>query len=441
MRPSPRLASLALLLAPALAASPSAASAAPDGFAERARGGYVPSDAVELVDPKGPSYAGPPHILFLNRCTGGETIQPGYDDSTTNHSSILSGPVDFPEFPYGDGSWGVVMENSRELFAPFNIQVTDVDPSPSPHDEVIVCGAAEQAGFAGAGGVAPFACGIIDNPITYVFAETMGNQPEAIAIVIGQEAAHAWGLDHEYKCDDPMTYLQWCGDVAFQQGAYPCGEYSERTCSCGGNTQNSYQMILEAFGAGVPDTQSPIATVTSPTDGATFDVGAEFMIAVDVTDDVQVVEVTLYINGQPQGSDSSEPFGPWPALDTPEGTYDIYVEATDFAGNVGTSNTVTIEVGLGGASGGSASAGDSGGSASAGDSGGVDTADGGSDPDGGGGGSGGATADDDGVLPPAFGIGNDDALGCACTAQPTGDDALPWLGLWIVWASRRRRRA
>lgn len=413
------------------------ASASPDdALHDRPRGTYVIVDP-PITDAPAPQ-AGAMHILFLNRCVGGVTINPGNEDSSANTSSILGGPVNFPEFPWGDATWNETMARTRELFAPFNVQVTDVDPGNTPHDEVIVCGDGASAGFQGAGGVAPFTCGVIPRAITYVFAETMGNNPDALAIVVGQEAAHAWGLDHEYKCDDPMTYLNWCGDVQYQDGDYPCGEYSERECSCGGNTQNSYQHILGLFGPSTPDTQSPVATITNPGDGAQYESGADFEIAVEVSDDVDVVSVTLFVNGEPQASDDSAPFGPWPATDTPDGTYEFHVEAEDFAGNVGSSPVVTVDVGAGALD--------------------PESTDGGGDPTDGAGTDGGdadtdpadpdGAGDDgafgtDGALPPGFGAGQGDgAEACACTGgEPTGAALVaPWLvALAAVRRSRRRR--
>jgi hypothetical protein len=413
------------------------------GLTDLPRGSYVVVDPAAIATPAPTRHGGAPHILFLNRCTGGETISPGNEDSRSNTSSILSFTVNFPEYPFGDGSWNEVVSRTRELYAPFNVQVTDVDPSPATHDEVIVCGNAASAGFDGAGGVAPFSCGVIPNAITYVFAETMGNNPEALAIVIGQESAHAWGLDHEYKCDDPMTYLNWCGDVQFQDGDYSCGEYSERACMCGGATQNSYQHILGLFGGSTPDTAAPVATITSPGDGAEYDSGADFEITVDVSDDVDVTVVTLYVNGQAQGSDNTAPFGPWPASDTPDGTYELYVEAEDFAGNVGTSDVVTVHVG----------------GASANDSDGDDPSDGdpsngddddpsnGDDPsddsDGDSDASDDSSFDTAGALPPGYGGQRGaEAAACACT---TSDDTrwswtLPWCVALVGWRATRRRR-
>ena len=427
--------SLPLLAALQLWATP--AAAAPDDVADSPRGSYVVVDTPPLTLDTPAQAGGAPHILFLNRCTGGVTISPGNEDSSANTSSILSFPVNFPEFPYGDGAWSEVMARTRELYEPFNVQVTDVDPAPAQHDEVIVCGDGGSAGFSGAGGVAPFSCGVIPAAITYVFAETMGNNPEAIAIVVGQESAHAWGLDHEYKCDDPMTYLSWCGDVQFQDGDYACGEYQERECSCGGNTQNSYQHILGLFGASAPDLQTPTATLTSPNDGAEYETGADFEISVEVSDDVDVISVTLYVNGDAQATDDSAPFGPWPAADTPDGDYEFYVEARDFAGNIGASNVVAVHVGAGAGSGsGSDGGGDDDptepGDGSDGDAGGDDS-DGNDD-------GGFETA---GALPPGFGgaRGDEAITTCACstTDRPAWSITLPWL---LAFAARRlvRRR-
>ncbi|MCA9712340.1 MAG: hypothetical protein KDK70_41270, partial [Myxococcales bacterium] len=395
------------------------------------RGTYVevdPSQAISVETPV--PQGGPMHVLFLQRCTGGLTIYPGNGGSVADESGIVSGVIDFPPFPYGDSAWNDVVERTRNIFSPFNILVTDVDPSPMAHDEAVVCGDGAMAGFAGAGGVAPFSCGVIPNAITFTFADTLGNNTQLIAEVIGQEAAHAWGLDHEYLCEDPMTYLSGCGPKTFQDIDAQCGEFSPRQCSCGGNTQNSYQHIINTFGAATPDTQAPTAAITYPNDGDVFEPGAEFDITVAVDDDVQVVDVTLVVNDEEQGSDASEPFGPWPVTNIPEGIYDIYIEATDVAGNTTVSSVVTISVNTTGTppppdptagDGGSNSGGDSGDGGL--DSGADGSLDGGLDGDGGAGA---------GALPPGYGSDYDPFArngGCDCT---TGDAPRGGLGLGLM---------
>ena len=65
---------------------------------------------------------------------------------------------------------------------------------------------------------------------------------QSLCETVTQEVAHAFTLDHELLCEDPMTYLDGCGAKSFQNVLAPCGEYEERPCSCGDPAgQNSVQ--------------------------------------------------------------------------------------------------------------------------------------------------------------------------------------------------------
>jgi hypothetical protein len=140
------------------------------------------------------------------------------------------------------------------LYQPFGVVVTDVDPGSAPHFEAIVAGAPGEIGASGIGGVSPFACGVIDNAITYSFANIYGSVQD-ICDTVAQESAHAFGLEHEYLCEDPMTYLTGCGAKVFQDVDAPCGELAPRDCECGGPTQNSFQVLTDVFdGQGEDDT-------------------------------------------------------------------------------------------------------------------------------------------------------------------------------------------
>lgn len=390
------------------------------------------------------------HILYLNRCQGGLTITAsGQNDSTNNQSTVGGGT--FPEYPYGDASWNELVSKTRALFEPYAITVTDVDPSPAPHDEAIVCGTPGVIGMPnGVGGVAPFSCGQIPNAITFTFAQVYGGDVDQMVATVGQEAAHAWGLEHLLRCNDPMTYLNSpfagegsCWPKSFQDNDSQCGEYSPRPCDCGGSTQNSHRHILNMFGASVPDTAAPTAAITSPTDGESFPVGATFPIEVEVSDDVQVVNVTLYANGSAVRTDSDAPFGPFPADDTPEGTYEMYITVEDAAGNSTSSDVITIYVNADGAP--PASSGGSDGS----DDGDDGSSSGGVDDDGDDAGGGGNGGDADAYpgesggsgLPPGYGLANETADGCACSTGP-GDDrwGVVFLGVMFGFGLRARRR-
>lgn len=398
----------------------------------RPRGSYVVVPDHPVAIPTPTPQAGS-HIVFLNRCPGGISIhQGGSDSSKTNTSSIVNGTINLPEYPFGDAAWNEVVAGAREIFSPFGITVTDVDPTPADHDEVIVCGSDSAAGFPGAAGVAPFTCGYIPNAITFVFPDTIGNDARFTIETIGQEAAHGWGLDHEFECTDPMTYLNGCGDKSFQDGDYPCGEYEARACMCGGNTQNSFQHILGLFGPGTPDGVAPSVAIVQPTDGQSFVTGSDFQITISVSDDAEVASVTLHADGVPAGTDDSAPFTGWPATDIPAGDHEFYVEAVDQAGNLGTSDVVTIHVSDDGAPppGGSGGGSDDGGAAGSGEGGDGGLDDGGAD---------GSPQGND-ALPPGFGL-DDTQQGCACTAEhaPTWSGA-PLLAI-LVLAARRRRAA
>ena len=420
------------------------------------RGAYVwlTDEQVDVMDEAEPPDVqfGGTHILYLNRCQGGLTISHSNQNDSVNNQSTVGGGT-FPEYPYGDASWNQVVSETRRLFEPYAITVTDEDPSPAPHDEAIVCGTPGVIGLPnGVGGVAPFTCGQIPNAITFTFAGVYGGDVDQIVATVGQEAAHAWGLEHLLSCNDPMTYLSspWadegsCWPKSFQDKDMQCGEYNPRACDCGGNTQNSHQHILNMFGAGVPDTAAPVAAITSPTDGEAFPTGASFPIEVEVSDDTQVVSVELFSNGGSAGSDVSTPFGPFPAENTPANTYELYIVATDAAGNQTTSETVTVYVSDEGeppaSSGGSDSDGDS-------DSGGDSAGSGGgSDSNGSGGGGGdsdGDTAGESGGsgLPPEYGLADEGANGCACSTSGGSNDrwGLLFLGVMFGFGLRARRR-
>ena len=380
--------------------------------------------------------AGGPHIIFLNRCVGGISIDAGWpDDNTVNRSGILNGTTQFPEYPFGDGSWNQVVVEAQEIFAPFNVLITDVDPSPMPHDEALVCGSGALAGFSGAGGVSPFTCEVIPAPITFTFPESLGDDPRNIAEVIAQEAAHAWGLEHEFKCEDPMSYLYGCGEKSFQDGDYQCGEYEGRACECGGATQNAFAAITELFGSAVPDTEAPTATIVSPIDGQVFAAGDNFDVAVDVSDDGEIARVDLYLDGEPSSADMSDPFGPWPVIDAVAGSFEIYIVATDAAGKETVSAVVHFDVTEDGVPPDEPSDGSDGGDGT--DGGGGEVGDG----DGGGGGDGGGSGGEPGALPPGFGLGAE-AAGCGCTADPLAPAQAWWTGgLLVLWQTSRRRRA
>jgi uncharacterized protein (TIGR03382 family) len=193
-----------------------------------------------------------------------------------------------------------------------------------------------------------------------------------------------------------------------------------------------------------PDDAPPIVTITSPEDGTSFDSDpgtglAEFLIAVDADDGDGwgVQEVQLVVDGTPidGGTDSTEPYE-FTAKFEP-GVYEVGATATDYAGNVGEADPITVGVdedvepdptGDGGDGSGDDGGDDGGGDDGGGDDGGDDGSDDGGDD---GGGSSGESFPDGG--------GEDSKDGCGCSTKPSSP---MWAlgGFFGLLALRRRRR-
>ena len=69
----------------------------------------------------------------------------GADDSRTDHSSIPSQTSSLSAFAYGDPSFASVLACVQSTFAPFDADVTEVDPGDSAHLEIAVAGTSAAA--------------------------------------------------------------------------------------------------------------------------------------------------------------------------------------------------------------------------------------------------------------------------------------------------------
>jgi MYXO-CTERM domain-containing protein len=291
-----------------LVAVAAALLASSPALAERPRPTYVVADPdlVQMAEPQ--PLGGGNNVIYLNGCFGpGDcTFTPGGEDSTSNRSSIIEQTATVSAFDAGDTAWAAVVECVQKAYKPFNVVVTDQDPSPAPHFEAVVGGDPAEVGFpSDVGGVAPFNCGIINNAVTYSFANIYQGSIPDICWTVAQESAHAFGLDHEFLCEDPMTYLSDCGSEKwFRNAQAPCGEFEERPCMCGGAGQNSYAFIQQAFGPGT-DTP-PTVAISEPVDGTSVRKG--FVVAATAADDIDIERVELTINSKLIGSLVAPPY-------------------------------------------------------------------------------------------------------------------------------------
>jgi MYXO-CTERM domain-containing protein len=270
------------------------------------------------------------NVIYLNGCfaPGDCTFTPGAEDSVTNRSSIIEQTSELSPFEAGDTAWAAVVECVQRAYLPFNVVVTDVDPSPAPHFEAVVAGSPDEVGFeSSTGGVSPFTCGVINNAVTYSFANIYQGSIPDICWTVAQESAHAFGLDHEFLCEDPLTYLSDCGSEKwFRNQDVPCGEYEPRDCMCAGpNTQNSFATIRGLFGAGT-DTP-PTVSIVSPADGDNVRKG--FVVTAQAADDIQIDRVELLVNNQLVATVTEPPFAFTVPPSVSDGVQQVQVAAYD----------------------------------------------------------------------------------------------------------------
>jgi len=281
-----------------------------------------------------------PRIIYLNH--NGATLTAGYSDSVNDVSSLVNSTTQYPAWNVSSSQWNQVVNCVKDLYAPFDITVTDTDPGNVDHIKAMVGGYPQDVGFQqGVGGVSPFSCGIIDRSIVFIFAEVYQGDLRGVCETVAQETAHSYGLDHEHLCEDPMTYLYGCGNKTFQDVDAQCGEYSARTCQCGGSTQNSVQMIMAASGpAGPGDAIAPNVSITQPANNATVEPG--FAVRANASDNVQVTQVQLFVDGNLAATKTSAPWSFTTDSGLADGSHSIKVRASDGTNTSDASINVTV---------------------------------------------------------------------------------------------------
>jgi hypothetical protein len=210
--------------------------------------------------------------IYLNR--KGVTLYPGNDDSRTNRSSIVNSTSTVPAWNASETLWNATVTCMKDMFARWDVVVTDQDPGMTPHIEAVFGGSPGNVGMpSGVGGVSPFTydCGVIENSIVFTFTSVFPQNAQVICEVMAQEVAHSYGLDHQMLASDPMTYLNYSGKRTFKDQTVSCGEYQNRACGIGGSVcrpnQNSVQLLNQRLGPA--DLVAPTLAITAPNDGAT----------------------------------------------------------------------------------------------------------------------------------------------------------------------------
>ncbi len=322
-----------------------------------------PGDAAALVSP----------IIYLNRCTGGCTLKTGSDDDAVmNTTPLVEADTTLSAFTHGEQAWQDLLTCMREIFSPFDVQITDVRPGAgTQYHMAVVAGTSTEANKPGTLGVAfvNSDCSPRNNTISLSFANSHGGTgvslTQSLCHTVGQESAHAYGLDHAFKfsdgrstCNDPMTYQSDCGGQRFYRNdSASCGEFAPRACgstgACG-SSQNAHAKLLTVFGPSnaAPLIAPPTAMVTTPTAGGTL--GA--IAAAQAGSKRGVAKVELLLNGFKWAEAKGAQFGqngqPNPSAysmtvpsSVPNSKIDVVVRACDDLGKCTDSAPVLVTKG------------------------------------------------------------------------------------------------
>lgn len=189
--------------------------------------------------------------IYLNK--DGGTLTSGWDDAAAGTSSIAmnadGGVAQVPAWGGSSKRWNQVVACAQDRFAPFNVNLVTDRPSHDDYVMIMVGGMPRLFGYPDSvSGVAPYTGEVVRGAVGYVFSALLDEDVDSTCVSVIHEIGHTLGLDHEYLCEDPMSYLWGCGEKRFRDLDAPCGEDEERTCGDGNPSQNSYRVLARNVG-------------------------------------------------------------------------------------------------------------------------------------------------------------------------------------------------
>ena len=246
-----------------------------DTTAETPRGYAFSRQAVKPSGLRSATQIAQSRTIYLNR--DGVILMPGDNDSRADRSSVVTSPTLITPWDIDDDTWDDTVACMKNMYARFDVTVTDVDPGSTPQIEAVFGGHPNDVGLPdNVAGVSPFTtdCSTIENSIVFTFTDVLPDDAQLMCEVMAQEIAHSYGLDHEMLASDPMTYLDYNGDRTFKDQMAPCGEFGNRMCGIEGSVcrerQNSVQLLEQRLGRRGNPSQDPGAPgATEPSNNAT----------------------------------------------------------------------------------------------------------------------------------------------------------------------------
>lgn len=132
---------------------------------------------------------------------------------------------------------------------------------------------------------------------------------------------------------------------AWDSTSHPDGDYTLTAYAfdAAGNQASSPNVLVSISNdTTTTDTEAPVISFKSPTGG---EVSGTTPVSVNYSDNIDVVRVELYVNGQQTMTNSQAPFTlSWDTTLLADGAHTLTAHAFDEAGNEGTSSTISVAI-------------------------------------------------------------------------------------------------
>jgi hypothetical protein len=306
--------------------------------------------------------------IYLNRMGGTYNVAGNATSSATNAVSTIAS---------GDGrahanavippleasfNWPYIVDCIKKQYKPYNIIVTETEPTSGSYVEAVVGGNGSSMGWSASSGILGVAaadnfCGVTEKGIAFNFSTNhlgIAKANDELCTTIAHEIGHLLALEHEIAPADTMSYVPFASvnQKSFTSPSSQCGTDAQNTrnCSCpttgAGQVTSSGMRLTQFVGLRPIETTPPKLEVTAPGNDNT--VRPSFTVTADASDETGMEQVTVLLDGTMAGA-SSAPAGTTysiPMTNIAEGPHAIEVQAIDLAGNI-TKKQLTVKVALG----------------------------------------------------------------------------------------------
>lgn len=182
--------------------------------------------------------------------------------------------------------------------------------------------------------------------LLHVAKENPGSGPSTYLLRIGANGV-LFGGDSYTDAQNGVTFtvVSTESSHAVIDIEFPGGGSGSPVCADGSAPELDAGTIGSLMCDALPfqgDEEAPVVEITYPLDGDVFAPGSDFVIIVEATDDREVVEAELYLDGEALNKKLEGPWE-WEVNDIAQGQYELGVVARD-AVNFGLSNVVTFTV-------------------------------------------------------------------------------------------------